>query len=201
MGAGGVGGVAGIVADVAEEGASGDEDFCGAGWKIGSDEAVALGIGHVGVVGPDLLGGMEGIGRNANDDGGDPVGFTGEIAVVDGIDGGGAGRRAGEEIDAGMAMTGAIGFVPETKDDAIDGDLEGSIGAGGVGGEGVVTEVEIAIEPTTIAAPAGGVGGGTEIASEDEKGRSGDDEEDAEQEEEKRAFVFGGGNGKWLHIF
>ncbi len=133
----------------------------------------------MGVIGPDLTIGMEWICGDANDEGGDPIGFTGEIAIIDGIDGCGADGGAGEDVDAGVAMADAVGFIPKAEDDTICGELEGGVVAGAFGGEGDGSEILFAFEPATIVGPTGGIGGAAEIAGDGKKAGNNEEEQDA----------------------
>ena len=69
----------------------------------------------------------------ANDDGAEPVIFTGEVAVVGGEDGGdvvGSGRA--EDVVAGVLIEWGNPIAPADADEAVAGEKHGGAGAGGV---------------------------------------------------------------------
>lgn len=103
---------AGEVALVAEQGSLFDENLTCAGREVIGDQVIPVFVGQMRVVGPDLGAGAEGVGGDADDDGGFPIGLTGEVAVVGGVHGSHAGFGAGEDVDALVTVTGLEGVVP-----------------------------------------------------------------------------------------
>jgi len=124
---------AGEVALIAEQGACLDRHFAGAGREVGGDGGIAIGVRQVGVIGPDLAVGLEGIAGDADDDGRFPVRFTGEVAVVGGIYRGDAHGGHAEDVNALVVVSGTEGIVPQVADEATGGHLEGGVTAVGVG--------------------------------------------------------------------
>jgi len=120
----GVGRVTGIISHFAKVGSCFHEDFPCACWELVRDEGIALRVGHVCVIDPDLTAGMKRVLRQADDDGGYPVRLAGQVSRIGGEYGGNPGLGPPEDIKAGMTMPGSKRIVPDETDQPIRGKVE-----------------------------------------------------------------------------
>lgn len=126
-----VDGVPRVIPLVAQQGAGFDKYFACAGRKIRGDQGTAIGVGHVGVIGPNLMAGLQRIGRDADDQGGFPIGLAAEITIVGSIDRGDANISAGENINTLVAVIDLERIIPQVADQSVGGHDERRIVASG----------------------------------------------------------------------
>ena len=81
------------------------------------------------VVHPDLARRLQWVFRHADDDCGDPIRFTGEVAGLGGYDRPHADIRPCENVQAAVAVTGAERIVPDKADQAVRGENEWGVAA------------------------------------------------------------------------
>ena len=162
MDAGGSARCAGIAAHLAEESPGFNPDLTGSRWECCIDKRIALYVGHVGVVGPDLATGLEGVGGDADDDRRFPLRQAGEVAGIGGIYGGNTGLHPTEDIQAGMAERRSEGVAPKKADVSLGRELEGGVTTARPGGDMPASMTGGVTEELTQTGKAGkGQAGGT----------------------------------------
>ncbi|MBK9211124.1 MAG: hypothetical protein IPL71_23710 [Anaerolineales bacterium] len=82
-----------------------------------------------GVIHPDLTPGLQWVFRHADNDRGLPICLAGEVARVGRDNGRYADICPGENIEAGVAVTGAERIVPDKADQAVRGENEWGVAA------------------------------------------------------------------------